>query len=161
MRRVARLNVAACPNVRLLDVADPGMNGYDVILVNSVVQYMREGELSSWLRRWRDMLHPDGRIVVSDVLPPGLPAWRESVEYLFFHLRRGLLGPAVRQAWREVRRYAGLRSSSPLAQLRRQDLERQAAAAGLAVEVLGQNLTYHRGRLSAVLRRAAPDPTVG
>jgi SAM-dependent methyltransferase len=159
MRRQARVNVADRQNVRFLDVpAETGRYAgcFDVILVHSVVQYLTADQLSLWLARWRDMLAPRGRIVISDLLPPGQASVAGDLRDLsVFSARQAFLGRAIRESLGELTRYWGARTAYPLLEVGRDDLERWAAAAALRVEFLAQNLTYKTGRATAVLRRAA------
>jgi SAM-dependent methyltransferase len=73
----ARSHLAGHPNVHFLDLSgssDPPEDlRFDLILVNSVVQYMTEDEFLAWLARWREQLAPSGQIVISDLIPPDHP----------------------------------------------------------------------------------------
>jgi SAM-dependent methyltransferase len=154
MRRRARLNVAGRQNIRFLDLSDPQslpcQLQFELILVNSVVQYMTLEEFSAWLRLWRNMLAPGGRIVVSDLIPPDYPALRDIADLLEFSARRGFLGRAVWQALREIGRYWRVRQFRPLSRIGREELSRRGSDAGLAVSYLPVNLTHFRTRLTAM-----------
>ena len=70
MRRRAGQHVLAYKNACVLDRLDlESQDGpyIDVILVNSVIQYMSAEELSQWLGRWSHMLLPGGSLVISDI----------------------------------------------------------------------------------------------
>jgi SAM-dependent methyltransferase len=159
MRRRARLNVAGHRNVRFLDFFDPKSLPdelqFELILVNSVVQYMTLDEFSAWLLRWRDMLAPGGRIVVSDLIPPDYPAFRDIRDLLRFSARRGFLVRAIWQAFSELGRYWGVRRVRPLSRIGREELSQWAKDAGLTVSYLPANLTHFKKRLTAIFTRAA------
>lgn len=162
MRRHARLNVAGCRNVRFLDLsgedADPGVR-FDVILVNSVVQYMTIEELSAWLRRWRRLLAPGGRVLLSDLVPPDPSHLAEALSLLWLCARHGKLAGAIRDGLSEARRYFGTRVARPLLRLSREDVGRLAAAAAFEARFLPESITYRRSRHTAVLSMPAPAAT--
>jgi SAM-dependent methyltransferase len=158
MRRRARLNLAKQHNIRFLDFSDPNASNsglrFDLILVNSVVQYMTPEQFSTWLLRWRNMLATSGRIVVSDLIPPNYPTIRDIVDLLRFSGRRGFLVRAVWQAFSEIWRYWGVRRARPLFRVGPEDLSQRGRDAGLTVSCLPTNLTHFKKRLTAVFAHA-------
>lgn len=156
VRRRARARVAWLPNVEMADFSNPDAmppgTAYDLITVHSVVQYMSETELRAWLVRWRRMLRPGGRLVLSDLIQPGASAVRELLDYLGFAARAGFLGNALIGGAREFASYFGARSSRPLLRVEESRLTPWATQAGFAVEWLGENLSHRRFRRTAVLR---------
>jgi SAM-dependent methyltransferase len=161
MRRRARLNVAGHQNIRFLDLSDPKSLPdelqFELILVNSVVQYMTFDEFSAWLLRWRNMLAPGGRIVVSDLIPPDYPAIWDIVDLLRLSARRGFLVRAIWQAFSEIWRYCGVRTIRPLSRVGWEDLSQWGKDAGLEVIRLPTNLTHFKKRLTAVFTKAEAD----
>jgi 2-polyprenyl-3-methyl-5-hydroxy-6-metoxy-1,4-benzoquinol methylase/ribosomal protein S18 acetylase RimI-like enzyme len=158
VRRRARARIAWLPNVELADLSNPddaeAAPAYDLITVHSVVQYMSEAELCEWLTRWKRMLRPNGRLVLSDLIQPGASALRELLDYLAFSARAGFLGDALVGGMREFANYFGARSSRPLLQVDATRLEEWAARAGLEVTWLPENLSHRRFRRTAILRDA-------
>ncbi|HEU4530372.1 MAG TPA: methyltransferase [Steroidobacteraceae bacterium] len=156
VRRRARARVAWLPNVVLADLSDPddarNDAAYDLITVHSVVQYMSEQELVDWLRRWRRMLRPNGRLVLSDLIQPGTSSARELIDYLRFSARNGFFLDAFMGGVSEFASYFGARSSRPLTMVNEERLSRWAAQTGLKLEWLPENLSYRRFRRTAVLR---------
>ena len=157
MRRRARLNVASHQNICFLDLSDPkslpdGLQ-FELILVNSVVQYMTLEEFSVWLLRWRTMLAPGGRIVISDLIPPDYPALWDIMDLVRLSARRGFLVRAVWQAFSEIWRYWGVRRVRPLSRIGREELSQRGKDAGLTVSYLPINLTHFKKRLTAVFTR--------
>ena len=47
----------------------------DLIVVNSLLQYLSLEELRGLLKLWKSKLKTDGRLVIADVVPPGLSRW--------------------------------------------------------------------------------------
>lgn len=153
MRGRARKNTAAQANVTVLDTFDPLAcePRFDLILVNSVAQYMTGDEFGEWLKRWRALLTPGGCVVVSDLLPAEYRGSWDLAAMLRFSARRGFLGQALWEVRKEVCRYWKTRHSRALTRTDPDELRRHGTAAGLAVRVLPRNLTYRPRRLSALL----------
>jgi SAM-dependent methyltransferase len=144
------------PNVHVLDSLDPGAapaGRYDLIIVNSVVQYMATDELRSWLEAWARLLRPGGVVIVADVAfaPPDVA--RELVEWAGFCARQRVLIPAVRFAWRSQASYRAALSDEGLHVHDRAVWNRSAADAGLLIEVADANLTLRKRRETLVLSR--------
>ena len=159
MRRRAQRNTKGRDNVRFVDLSDahgvPPDVRFDLILVNSVVQYMSVDELNGWLVRWRNLLAPTGRLVVSDLIPPDHATSSDLTGLLKLSARSGLITKFLLGRLREFRRYWRMRQSAPLARMSQDELRARAAAAGLVVDFLPANLTHLTGRMAAVLSRAA------
>jgi len=151
----ARLNVAGHGNVYFLDLSDPEKCPrdirFDIILVNSVIQYMDVENLSLWLGRWREMLVPRGRIVISDLIPPDYPAVSDFTAVLVFSAQRRFLLRAIWEGFAELIRYWKVRHAYPLLRVTRDDLQRWATAVGLVVQFLPHNLTCSPRRTAAIL----------
>lgn len=149
-RAVATLKPHA--NARLIDLsqATPGER-FDVILVNSVAQYMTSAEFDVWLERWRDLLVKSGRLVLSDLLPLAHGTWVDVIDILRFSSRRRILLRTIREATVEVRRYWRTRAVQPLVHIDRDDLCRRARAAGFTVAFMERNLTHLTRRTTALL----------
>jgi cyclopropane fatty-acyl-phospholipid synthase-like methyltransferase len=157
-RETARARIASVRNAELIDLPGSGStfeHAFDLIVANSVVQYMSASELETWIRRWADLMAPGGAIVLSDI-PAGDSHFRgEMVEFLWFALRQGVLLQALAHGFRDIARYRAARTARPLLRADRAMLERVAAAAGLNAEWLPVNLTFRRSRLTLVLRKPA------
>jgi cyclopropane fatty-acyl-phospholipid synthase-like methyltransferase len=158
VRRRAHRRIGGLANVRFVDLSEPAHLpadlSFDLILVNSVAQYMADDEFLLWLELWQQMLAKEGRLVVSDLVPLDHRALAEVGALLGFSARHGFLGRAVWQGLRELGRYARMRSVRPLRRVAPEDLRDQAEAVGLAVRFLPTNLTYRTRRLTAVLSHA-------
>jgi len=157
MRNHARSNVARHPNAHVWDFmphaqAVPGP--FDLIIVNSVIQYVRSEELASWLRQWRDMLGHAGQIVISDVIPENYKDWLDILAWLAFSWKQGFLVRSLGRGFREFAGYATATRRAPLTRYSPDRLAELASAAGLAARFLPHNLTYRRDRFTAVLSHA-------
>ncbi len=156
MRRRAQLRLAGHANVRVLGAPATWPDGLsvDLILVNSVVQYMTLDEFHRWLGQWRKLLAPRGRLVLSDLLTHDVRPLREVVEMLVLSARGGCLLRVVRKALGELRHYTTARHVQPLCRIALGDLRERAGRLGLALEVLPSNLTYRSTRTTAILSLA-------
>ena len=79
----------------------------DLIVVNSLLQYLDRAELERLLAHFRAKLKPGGRLILADVLPPGLSAITDAAALLRFAARGRFLTAAlaglVRTAFSEYR----------------------------------------------------------
>ena len=160
--RTARL-----PNVRLSDLS--GMperrplaherSAFDVILVNSVVQYITRDATSAWLVRWREMLAPGGTLVLSDLILPDQKGLSDLIDVARLGRRLGSPLAATWHAFGNPVRYWRTRRRAPLTCLDPEELDGMAAHAGLSMAVLPRNLTHFRTRWSAVLSQVHPRET--
>src|SRR2546426_11119045 len=121
LRRRAQLRLAGHVNVRVLGAPEvapwPDELRFDLILVNSVVQYMTPDKFHGWLRRWRAMLAPGGRLVLSDLLVRDVNPLREMVDLLVLGARGRCLVGVVRKALGEIRHYTRTRHVQPLCRI--------------------------------------------
>jgi SAM-dependent methyltransferase len=149
MRRVAEWTTADVPNASFLDIAADlagrcdaaGWMGptFDLILVNSVAQYMAASEFWGWLPRWRSMLAEDGVLVLSDLIPPAHGGLSDIADLLRFGARRGWPLRAAVDAVGGIRNYWRTSRNVPLLRVGRDELIRRAAESDLNVEVLARN----------------------
>lgn len=125
---------------------------FDLILVNSVVQYMSSVEISEWLGQWRSMLTPKGRLVLSDLIPPGHSSLSDFLCLIRLGHRHGSVLTATNDALGGFSNYWRTRHALPLTSVSKEDLSRQARDAGLDVTFLAGNLTHFSKRWAAVLQ---------
>ncbi|MGQ0575325.1 MAG: class I SAM-dependent methyltransferase [Pseudonocardia sp.] len=155
MREATAARTAGLADVGPLDLSGPvppdASGTYDLVLANSVVQYMTPDDLGTWLDRWGTLLAPQGRIVVSDIPTPDGSALGELAGMLRFAARHGFLRRAVVDGIAEARRYRRSRGSADLQRWTADGFMQAAAAAGLDSRVLRRNLTHRADRLTVVL----------
>ncbi len=155
MRRATAERTVALPTVTPVDLGGPlptdAVGAFDLVLANSVVQYMTSAELADWMVRWRSLLASGGRIVLSDIPRPGASAGAELLGMLWFAARHRFLLRAVRDGVEEVRRYSRSRGSADLLRWTPDDFVRMAGGCGLVARVLPANLTHRSGRFSVIL----------
>jgi SAM-dependent methyltransferase len=161
MLRSSRLLVRGQQNIRFLDLSDaqavPSNLRFDLILVNSVVQYMTFDEFSAWLIRWATVLAPGGRIVISDLIPPDHNSISDLIDIIRFSVRRGLAGNAIVWLFRKLGSYRRVRGTCPLGRIGLEELSQRGKAAGLTMTCLPANLTHFTKRFTVVLTEAECD----
>ena len=144
------------PGIRLLDEAGlaalpPG--SLDLVVVNSVIQYLSAAELKELLVYSRGWLKPDGRLLLADVIPPDNSARADALCLLRTARANGFLTAAVAglgrtffSDYRRMRQTLGLSTYSP------GEIEALAAEARLAATRETRNLGFNQGRMTFSLR---------
>lgn len=92
----------------------------DLVVANSLVQYLSRDELKALLETWRGKLKPGGALVIADVIPPDVSPLTDASQLLAFAWRGGFLTAAlaglVRTAfsdYRKLRAQYGLSTYTP------------------------------------------------
>jgi SAM-dependent methyltransferase len=67
----------------------------DLVIANSLVQYLSRGELEGLLSVWRSKLKPAGELVIADVIPPDVSPLTDAAALLRFGWSGGFLGAAL------------------------------------------------------------------
>lgn len=160
-RARARQRTASLASVRILD-SPPGPDlRFDLILANSVVQYVSCDALGPLLSDWNHRLAPDGQVIVSDIPTPDGSPFDETADVLRLARTRRRLLQAIGGLMRQFPSYARARSRLPLTRWTFEDLAELAFARGLTATRLPDNLTHFRRRLSVVLKRSPSPPVPG
>lgn len=133
----------------------------DVIVVNSVIQYLSRSELDRWLATWRRLLSVRGRLVIGDIVPRSVRPLDDAVALLRFARANGFLVAAsiglVRTALSDYRR---TRAQLGLLQLEEPEIKEIARRSGFFVVRSQQNLGHNPLRLTIVATPVASAPLV-
>ena len=149
-----RQRFAAHPRVEVWP-AD-GLDGrfgaeFDLVIVNSVIQYLTPAELDALLVTLRGLLKPNGHLVVADVIPRDTGALTDARALLGFAARGGLLVPAVvglaRTAFSDYRK---LRSRLGIAQYDEAEMLKIFATRGYTAGRHPKNLGHNPARMTFV-----------
>jgi SAM-dependent methyltransferase len=139
----------------------------DLIVVNSVIQYLSEGELAHLLGVSRAKLSPRGRLLLADIVPRNVGPLRDALELLkFARANDFLFSAAVGLVKSYFSRYRRVRERLGFLQLDEPEVTRLLAEAGFVARRHYPNLGHntHRMTLLAVLEmqeaglRAPPQP---
>jgi ubiquinone/menaquinone biosynthesis C-methylase UbiE len=121
----------------------------DLIVSNSVVQYLTLVELDRLLALWRRLLAPGGSLIVADVIPPDVGKLSDVAALLNFATQHGFLMAALAGLARTaISPYRKLRSTLGIAQYTEADFMQRLAAAGYVAERLPHNLEHNPARMT-------------
>jgi SAM-dependent methyltransferase len=123
----------------------------DMIIVNSVVQYLSRVEFSRLLRVWTGKLRPGGQLVLADVVPPDVGPYADAFELLKFAAANGFAVAAVVGLVRSyVSDYRQMRDRLGFLQLSEADVLRAMGEEGLAARRHDPNIGHNSRRMTFV-----------
>jgi SAM-dependent methyltransferase len=119
----------------------------DLIVVHSVVQYMTPPGTSALFALFHRLLKADGLLVVSDVIPPEVPAATDAVALLRFGKNNGFFFAAV---WGLLRTllsgYWRLRSTLGLTRYTKAAMIEKLQAVGFDARWIPENIGHNQAR---------------
>jgi SAM-dependent methyltransferase len=125
--------------------------GLDIVVCNSVLQYLRADEAARLISIWHDKLKIGGRLVLGDVIPPDLNAIDDVKALLTFAVQGGFLIAALKglvatffSNYRKLREEIGLTTYSE------DDMSSLLAAHGFKAERIAQNIGHHQARMTFI-----------
>lgn len=134
------------------DIADRSL---DLVVANSLLQYLSLDELRGLLASWHAKLKPDGLLVLADVVPPDVSPLEDAAALLTFAWQGGFLRAAAfglaRTAFSDYRR---VRDALGLAQYGEGEMIEILRSCGYAAERRARNLGHNQGRMTFVARPA-------
>ena len=155
-----RQRLAAVPNVTILSpeefdtVADRSI---DLIVVNSVVQYLSKDQFGACLSQWHRKLEPSGRLVIADVIPHGIGPLTDATALLRFAAANGFLTAAltglVRTFFSDYRR---MRAQLGLAHYNEAEFLQILRDSGFTAERLSWNFGHNSARMAFAASVATP-----
>jgi SAM-dependent methyltransferase len=131
------------------DVARMAEASLDVIVANSLVQYLASAEFDRLLALWRRLLAPGGVLIVGDVIPPNVSPLSDVLALLRYAARNGFFFAAIFGLARTlVSDYRAVRSKLGIACYSEAEFLARLAGAGFAPERLAVNLEHNPARMS-------------
>lgn len=122
---------------------------FDLIVANSLVQYLSGDEFDRVLALWRRLLAPDGTLIVADVIPPNVGPVSDGLALIRYAAAHGFMLAAVAGMIRTAgSRYLRLRSALGIAHYGEAEFLGKLAAAGFAAERLPRNLEQNQARMT-------------
>ena len=95
MIEISRKTSGELENVIVSRITAPPERGhdphFDLIVVNSCIQYLDDRELKGWLKWWLESLTGRGCLVLSDLFPATGSRWRNCVETISWGWKEGCL----------------------------------------------------------------------
>ena len=127
----------------------------DLIVVNSLLQYLSRADLEALFDLWRGKLKPSGHLVVADVIPPNVSPLRDAAALLWFAVRGRFLlaamGGLVRTALSD---YGRIRKQLGFATYSEREMLDLFAAHGLSAQRVHPNFGHNQARMTFSAKRA-------
>ena len=121
----------------------------DLIVANSLVQYLKADELDRVLALWRRLLAPGGTLIVADVIPPDVGPLSDAVALLRYAAAHGFLFAALAGLTRTaLSPYRRLRAALGIAHYGEAEFLAKLRAAGFTAERLPRNLEHNPARMT-------------
>ena len=125
----------------------------DFVVLHSVAQYLSVEELTRLLALFRRLLAADGALLVSDVVPPGVPASTDAMALLRFGAADGFFVGAVIGLVRTVLSdYWRLRSRYGLTRYSEAEMLQKLGAAGFSAQRAPRNIGHNPARMAFMAR---------
>jgi ubiquinone/menaquinone biosynthesis C-methylase UbiE len=155
-RLIARFAPNTKVRVRSLDdLRKMAEKSVDLVVMNSVAQYMTAGELDSAFAVIRRLLKPGGRLILGDILRPEVGMIRDIIALLRFALTHGFLKDAlIGLISTGLSDYRQLRSRVGLARYSEAEMVAKLAAAGFTASRAHLNIGHNPWRMTFVARHA-------
>jgi SAM-dependent methyltransferase len=143
-RNDARITVLATDDVAGLPDAS-----LDLIVVNSLVQYLSLDEFRGLLKLMHEKLKADGKLVLGDLIPPDISPLTDAKALLSFAWQGGFLRSAVASLARTAfSEYRTIREEIGLAQYSEEEVIDLLEDAGFAPERAERNIGHNQARMT-------------
>ena len=159
VRRRLEERVAALPKIAVVSPEEAEAmpdGGFDLIVANSLLQYLAVEQLSALFSLWRRLLKPDGRLVLADVVPPDVSPVTDAAALLSFAWKGGFVGAALMGFLRTaLSDYRTLRGELGFTTHAEYDLLAMLSRHGFAAERVRPNFGHNQARMTFVAKAAA------
>jgi len=155
-RLIARFAPDTRIRVRSLDdIRKMPENSVDLVVMNSVAQYMTPAELDAAFAVIRRLLKPGGRLVLGDILRPEVGMPRDVIALLRFAATHGFLRDAlIGLVSTALSDYRQLRARVGLQRYGEAEMIAKLAAAGFTASRAHSNIGHNPWRMTFVARHA-------
>jgi len=128
---------------------------FDLIVLHSVAQYLSGPELDRLLAMFRELLKPDGLLVLGDIVPPRLAAAAAAWSLLKCGAANGFFWAAVGGLLRIfVSDYLRLKKTVGLSHYKAQAMLEKLRAAGYSAQRAARNIGHNQWRMTFPARPA-------
>ncbi|MEA2931063.1 MAG: hypothetical protein QOG38_3491 [Hyphomicrobiales bacterium] len=152
VRAAMSARFATNPKIRVMapeEVERLGDRSLDLIVANSLVQYLKPAELDGVLALWRRLLAPGGTLIVADVIPPDVGPLSDAVALLRYAAAHGFLLAAFAGLTRTaLSGYSRIRSTLGIAHYGEAEFLARLRAAGFTAQRLPRNLEHNPARMT-------------
>ncbi len=155
-RLIARFAPNTKIRVRSLDdLRQMTEKSVDLVVMNSVAQYMTPGELDAAFAVVRRLLKPGGRLVLGDIMRPEVGMIRDVIALLRFAATHGFLRDAlIGLISTALSDYRQLRSRVGLQRYSETEMIKKLAASGFTASRAHYNIGHNPWRMTFVARHA-------
>jgi ubiquinone/menaquinone biosynthesis C-methylase UbiE len=162
-RLIARFAPYTKIRVRSLeDVRKMPENSVDLVIMNSVAQYMTPDELDFALAVIRRLIKPTGRLVLGDILRPQVGMLIDVYALLRFAAKHGFLKDALwGLAATAVSDYRQLRTRVGLTRYSEAEIIEKLARTGFSAARVGKNIGHNPWRMTFVAHPGLIRPNAG
>jgi SAM-dependent methyltransferase len=153
-----RLQAKFGENERIMILAPDQVSGLaeaslDLIVVNSLLQYLSLDELRGLLKLWRSKVRSGGHLVIADVIPPDVSPVTDAKALLSFAWHGGFLTSALKGLARTAfSEYRKIREEIGLAQYSEDEMVEILHDAGFEPERAARNLGHNQARMTFIGR---------
>lgn len=151
--QAGNVTVLAPEDLRVIDNAS-----LDLIVANSVVQYLSRSELCGLLDIWQPKLAAEGQLLIGDVIPPDQSAVADAMSLMRFGARNGFflasVGGLVRMFFSDYRK---IRSELGLSCYREAEMLELLERADFHGRRHYPNIGHNQARMAFVARAGRPD----
>lgn len=128
----------------------------DLVVANSVAQYLSPAQLADAITAWTRLLAPGGRILIADIVPRAIGPMTDALALLRFAARQGFLIAAVGGLARTFfSDYRHVRASLGLRQFDEAEMIALLGSHGIAASRVATNLGHNQARMAFMARRTA------
>ena len=154
-RLIARFAPNTKIRVRSLDdVRKMAEKSLDLVVMNSVAQYMTPQELDAAFGIIKRLLRPTGRLVLGDILRPEVGMFRDVLALLKFAAKHGFLKDAlIGLISTALSDYRQLRTRIGLQRYSEEEIVAKLAKAGFSASRAHQNIGHNPWRMTFVARQ--------
>jgi ubiquinone/menaquinone biosynthesis C-methylase UbiE len=125
----------------------------DLVVMNSVAQYLTSAEFSALLLLFRRLLRPGGLLLIGDVIPPQVSAFADAMALLNYGTANGFLFAAIRGLLRTaVSDYTKLRSRIGITLYTEAEMLQRLEAAGFTATRAKANVGPNPARMTFLAR---------
>jgi SAM-dependent methyltransferase len=146
----AKIEVRAPEDIEALGAAT-----LDLVVMNSVAQYLSAEELERALALFHRLLRPRGQLLLGDIVPPSNSIASATLALLRFAAANGFLpaalGGLARTAFSDYRR---LRARLGISCYEAETITAKLAAAGFAAERMPRNIGHNQARMTFLATKA-------
>ncbi|MFV0297757.1 MAG: class I SAM-dependent methyltransferase, partial [Hyphomicrobiaceae bacterium] len=162
VRNALESRFSATPSIKTIDQAALAAlpdGTIDVIIANSILQYLDAGHLSNTIDGWKRLLAPEGHIIIADVIPPTVGPATDAVALLHFARLNGFLAAAgiglIRTFFSD---YRHVRGRLGLTRFSQAEFEALMRSKGLEAMRISPNLGHNQSRMAFMVTHPRPQP---